>query len=191
MQKAIWVFLPHLILGQETRWVYFTASEPNLWFHASSRLIVYILYYHFVGLAYTSFMWCYAYTVISQDAMPAVTGIWLVVQQIVLTILFKLLRLVYTTVQCVNWHINGTARKLREARLPQNYERSAHVLDVVYLHKFSSMDNTSLSNFLYTHNRFENPQYIIDNDNVTLMDIDERNAIFCEAQEKGMLASKG
>jgi len=124
----------------------------------------------------------------SNLAMPAVTGTWLVAQQTVLTVLFKLLRLMYTAVQRINWHINGTARKLREARLPQNYERSAHVLDVVLLHKFSLIDTMSLSNFLYAHNRFENPQYIVDNDHITLLHVDEREAIFCEAREKGIMA---
>ena len=46
---------------------------------------------------------------------------------------------------------------------------------------------TSVSDFLLTHNRFENPQYIIDNDNITLLTINEHEAVFCEAKEKGRL----
>ena len=50
----------------------------------------------------------------------ALTGNWLVVIlcSIVTTALYKLLRLVFTTVQSIYWQLNGTARKLREARLP-------------------------------------------------------------------------
>jgi len=46
---------------------------------------------------------------------------------------------------------------------------------------------TAIEDFLCTHNRFENPQYIIDNENITLMTVNEHDAIFCEPKEKGML----
>jgi len=114
-------------------------------------------------------------------------GNWLVAERLVTTILFKLLRLVFIIVQRCYWHLNGTAKRLCEACLPDNYERSAHVLDVVFCHTFSSMELLATGNFLCTHNRFENPQYIIDNDNITLMTINDRDAIFCEAREKGTL----
>ena len=119
--------------------------------------------------------------------MPAF-GIRLVVQQLVKTILFFLLRLMFIAVQRIYWQLNGTARKLREARLPQNYELSAQVLDVVFAHKFCPMETTSIKNFLCTHKRFENPQYIINSENITLMTINEHDAVFCEPEEKGKLA---
>ena len=112
-------------------------------------------------------------------------GNWLLIQRLVTTTLYKLLRLVFTTVQSIYWQLNGTARKQREARLPHNYERSAQVLDVVLFHKFSREQATTVDNFLCTHNRFEHPQYIIDNDSITLMAINEHDAVFCEPQEKG------
>jgi len=117
----------------------------------------------------------------------ALSGNWLLVQRLVTTTLYKLLRLVFIVVQRINWKFNGTAQKLREARLPHNYNRSAQVLDVVFFHKFDSAQRTTVDNFLCTHNRFENPQYIIDNDNITLMTITKYDAVFCEAKEKGGL----
>ena len=113
------------------------------------------------------------------------TGNWLLVQRLVTTILYKLLRLVFITVQRICWQLNGTAQKLREARLPHNYDRSAHVLDVFLFHKFCFADLTTVDNFLCTHNRFENPQYIIDNENITLLTINDHDAVFCETKEKG------
>jgi len=113
------------------------------------------------------------------------TGNWLVAQRIVTTILYKLLRLVFITVQRIYWQLNGTAQKLREARLPHNYERSAQVLDVVMCYKFSHNNCNTIDNFLCCHNRFENPQYIIDNEHVTLLTFTEHDAVFCEAKEKG------
>ena len=111
------------------------------------------------------------------------TGNWLLIQRFVTTALYQLLRLVFITVQSIFWQINGTARKVREARLPHNYERSAQVLDVLLVHCFGHA--TTTDSFICTHNRFEHPQYIIDNDNITLMTINEHEAVFCEPVEKG------
>jgi len=110
----------------------------------------------------------------------------LLAQRIVMTMLFKLLRLVFITVQRIYWELNGTAQKLREARLPHNYERSAQVLDVVlYYNNVNIGDCKTIANFLCTHNRFENPQYIVDNEHVTLLTFTEHDVVFCEAKEKG------
>jgi len=115
----------------------------------------------------------------------ALTGNWLLIERFVITTVYKLLRVVFITVQSIFWQLNGTGRKIREARLPENYERSAQVLDVLLVHKFCSAQLTTVDNFLCTHNRFEHPQYIIDNDNITLMTINEHDAVFCEPAEKG------
>jgi len=113
------------------------------------------------------------------------TGNWLLVQRLVAITLYKLLRLVFITVQRIYWELNGTARKLREARLLHNYDRSAQVLDVVLFYKFCHSRRTTVDDFLCTHNRFENPQYIIDHENITLMTITEHDAVFCETKDKG------
>ena len=112
-------------------------------------------------------------------------GNWLLIRRFVTTILYKLLRLVFITVQRIYWQLNGTAQKLHEARLPHNYERSAQVLDVVFFHKFCHLQKTTVDNFLCTHNRFERPHYIIDNDNISLLTINEHDAVFCEPEDKG------
>ena len=113
------------------------------------------------------------------------SGNWLVAERLVTTTLYKLLRLIFIAIQRIWWELNGTAQKLHEARLPHNYHRSAQVLDVVLSHTFCYVQSITLDNFLCVHNRFENPQYIIDNDNITLMTITERDAVFCETKEKG------
>jgi len=105
--------------------------------------------------------------------------------RIVTTILYTLVRLVFIAVQRVCWQLNGTARRVRDARLPRNYERSAQVLDVVRRHKLSVLPQTSIDRVLCTHNRFENPKYIIDNDNISLMTITDHDAVFCEPEKKG------
>jgi len=114
------------------------------------------------------------------------TGNWLLAKRLVTTALYKLLRLVFITVQRIYWQLNGTARQLREARLPCNYERSAQVLDVVHCHMFCLIQTMTVDNFLCTHNRFEHPRYIVDNEHITLLTITEHDAVFCEAKEKGI-----
>ena len=86
------------------------------------------------------------------------SGKWLLAERLVTTSLYKLLRLVFITVQRLYWQLNGTAQQLREARLPQNFDRSAQVLDIILFHKFCLVQTTTVDNFLCTHNRFENPQ---------------------------------
>jgi len=115
------------------------------------------------------------------------SGNWLLAKRLVTTALYKLLRLVFITVQRIYWQLNGTARQLRQARLPHNYQRSAQVLDVVLCHMFCFIQTMTVDNFLCTHNRFENPQYIINNEHITLLTITEHDAVFCEAKEKGIL----
>ena len=113
------------------------------------------------------------------------SGNWLLAYNIVTTILYKFLRLVFITVQRIYWQLDGTAQKLREARQPHNYEQSAQVLDVLLCHRFSGGLTITVDNFLLIHNHFEDQQYIIDNDNITLLAISEHDAVFCEAKEKG------
>jgi len=115
------------------------------------------------------------------------SGNWLLAERLAMTALYKLLRLVFIVVQRIYWQLNGTAQKLREARLPQNYDRSAQVLDVVLFYKYSPGEIITVDDILCTHNRFENPQYIIDNDNVTLMTVNEHDAVFCETGQKGII----
>ena len=107
------------------------------------------------------------------------------VGQLVKVTLFKLLRLVYCPTQRLYWQLNGTARRMRDARDPVNYERSAQVLDIVIVCKFCELQNTVFEDYLCTHSRFENPQFILDNDDVSLLCVNDQNAIFVQAEEKG------
>lgn len=119
------------------------------------------------------------------------SGNWLLAERFLTTILYKLLRLLFISIQQIYWQLNGTTRRLREARLPHNYEWSAQVLDVVMFHQFCSSPMTTVDNFLCTHNRFEHPRYIIDNENITLLTINEQDAIFCETRDKDMRVWRG
>ena len=101
--------------------------------------------------------------------------------------MFRLLRLVFCVFQTVYWQLNGTAKQLREAHLPENYDRSAEVLDVLLSYEFCSTGLKGMENFICTHNRFEGPQYVLDNDHINLMFITDTHAVFCEPISKGKL----
>jgi len=115
------------------------------------------------------------------------SGNWLLAERLVTTFLYRLLRLLFISIQHIYWQVNGTAQRRREARLLHNYDRSAQVLDVILFHKFCHSQATTVDNFLCTHNRFETPQYIIDNEHITLLTINDRDAVFCETEDKGQL----
>lgn len=108
------------------------------------------------------------------------------VERLITTALFKLLRLIFCPIQQLIWKVNGTADKVRQARDPLNYKRSAHVLDILMYHKFCELQNTVFEEFLTTHNRFEDPQFILDNDDISLMCVNDENAVFVQAREKGL-----
>jgi len=98
---------------------------------------------------------------------------------------FKLLRLVVVSFQSVYWQLNGTARQVREADRPENYERSAQILDVRLIFKFVNFLLFRMEDFICTHNRFVSPQYVFDNDNINLMFVTDTHAAFCEPSGKG------
>ena len=109
-----------------------------------------------------------------------------IIRRLATTSAFKLLRLVFSVFQTVYWHANGTAKQVREAERPENYRRSAQVLDIRMMHKFCDVQLFAMDNFICTHSRFESPQYVLDNDNINLMFVTETHAVFCEPIRKGM-----
>ena len=110
----------------------------------------------------------------------------LVFQRLALVAAFRLIRFVVMAIQKVFWELNGTAQLIRQSSEPRMYPRSAQVLDVVWNVHFCEMQATFIEDFLCFHNRFEDPQYVIDNEDVTLMMVTDTSAIFCVPREKGL-----
>jgi hypothetical protein len=100
--------------------------------------------------------------------------------------IFRFARLLCIVVQRIYWKLNGTARKLRQSIDPRNYERSAQVLDVIIEHKFCENQPNTVEDFICFHNRFENPQFVIDNEHVTLLTITDTSAVFAVAINKDL-----
>jgi len=118
-------------------------------------------------------------------------GFPLVFRRLVTSTLFKVFRLFFIAIQKIAWNLNGTASRIREIRSDKRlYDQSAQVVDIVAFKPFCLLRSYKMNNFIYTHNRFENPQYVIDNDNVSLYKIEANRVIFVEARDKDMLLWK-
>jgi Sulfotransferase domain len=117
----------------------------------------------------------------------ALSGIFLILSRAVSTILFQLLRVIVTSFQQLKWKFDGTAELLVNSHHPDNYEQSAHVLNIIMRHKFDILNVFSTTDFICTHNRFVSPSYVLSNDNVSLLTITETDAVFIEACESNML----
>jgi len=76
---------------------------------------------------------------------------------------------------------------VREAGCAENYDGSAQVLDIRLMHKFCDVQLFAMDNFICTHNRFESPQYVLDQDNINLMFLTDTHAVFCEPTHSGRL----
>jgi len=109
-----------------------------------------------------------------------------IISRTVTTSAFKLLRIVFGAFQAVYWKMSGTAKQVREAGRHENYNFSAQVLDIRMMHKFCDVQLFAMDNFICTHNRFDSPQYVFDNDNVNLMFVTDTHAVFCEAIHRGV-----
>jgi len=116
----------------------------------------------------------------------ALLGLMLVIQRSLSTACFLVARFLFSVVQRIYWELNGTGRRLRECTDPQYYERSAQVLDVLAAHRFCDLQQHSMNEFICVHNRFENPQFLVDNEHATLFDINEQNAVFVATKDKGV-----
>jgi len=95
-------------------------------------------------------------------------------------IAWEIMNFIFCCIQGIYWIINGTYWQLRESRLPANYKTSGQVLNVQFRHKLDTyIFQAKCSDFLLTHNRFENPEYVLQ-DHVCLYSVNENEAIFVE-----------
>lgn len=99
---------------------------------------------------------------------------------------FEIVRFVHGLHQSITWRLTGIRSQMQDAKQPEFYDRCAQVLNIRLYFAFDPMGTTSRRHFICSHNRFENPRYIFENEHVTLMSIDEEYAMFAEASSKDM-----
>ena len=99
----------------------------------------------------------------------------LVVAKVLLWLLDCLLDLV------LGYTVTGGTREERR-RAWMDHEHSAHLVRVVARGRRVEMQQFNLTNFLYVHEKYVSPRYILEHENVTLFSMDAKNAIFCVSE---------
>ena len=66
-----------------------------------------------------------------------------------------------------------------ELKLSKRYEKSAHLVKLLARGTINLIDNHDKSNFLYVHESYQHPSYILKHDNIVLKGLDNKYAIFC------------
>ena len=83
----------------------------------------------------------------------------------------------------VVWRLNGTLRQLAENQRPENYERSAQVLRIIFTYRYDVfLQPLSLIDFFLVHEQFDHSERVL-KDNVELYYVDDKQAVFTEAEE--------
>ena len=83
----------------------------------------------------------------------------------------------------VVWRLNGTLRQLVENQRPENYEKSAQVLRIIFTYRYDLIiQRPSIVDFFLVHTNFDHPGRIL-KDNVDLYYVDDKQAVFTEAEE--------
>ena len=64
-------------------------------------------------------------------------------------------------------------------RSENDYEHSAQVVNIMGRGAYSLIINHQLYNFVWRHEKYVHPRYILEHDNITLMGITPTHAFFC------------
>ena len=98
----------------------------------------------------------------------------------------KILKLIISIVNKVTYFILGRSilkGSEEEIKLSKQYENSAHLVNVLGRGTISLIENHDESNFLYIHDSYQHPSYILKNDNIVLKGLNSRYAIFCVSEK--------
>ena len=89
----------------------------------------------------------------------------------------------------LRWRLTGIHRQIIQNKREENFSRCAQVLRIVAWSKFCFVQPVDMSDFIYVHQDFLHPQYVLQNDNVFLFFIDHTNeyAVFAEGEEGQLL----
>ena len=72
----------------------------------------------------------------------------------------------------------------KEQEMSKEYEHSAHIMNIYSRATISFFGNHDETNFICLHDQYVHPNYILENDHVMLMGVDDKRAYFCISDEK-------
>ena len=76
--------------------------------------------------------------------------------------------------------ISVTKGSKEERLIARNYDHSAHVVKILWKAKPTLLAMTKEHHFIYKHEQYVHPNYILQNANVTIMAIQKNFAVFAE-----------
>lgn len=122
-------------------------------------------------------------------ALRLFASFMLVSRRFLKKLVFLFFRWFFIQVQDIWWRISGIKSQLDQNQKPGSYARSAHALKVVTWVKYDFFIPPSLKDFLLLHDEFLDPEYVIENDNVSLFFLDPEKdlAVFGQCKPGKML----
>ena len=99
-------------------------------------------------------------------------------------LVYVIVHAIFTFLQYhIVWRLNGTLKKLADSQCPENYDKSAQVLHIIFTHRYDIITQPlSLVDFFLVHECFDHPERVL-KDNVDIYYVDEKQAVFTEAEE--------
>ena len=76
--------------------------------------------------------------------------------------------------------LDGTKEEQERSK---QYECSAHIINIYSRGSINLYGNQNERNFLYLHDRYVHPKFILEHEHVILMGLDEKRAYFCIAKD--------
>ena len=71
-----------------------------------------------------------------------------------------------------------------ERKKSEEYENSAHMVNIVARGTYSVLMIHQLRNFVWHHEKYVHPRYVLEHDNITLMGVTPTHAFFCLSDPK-------
>ncbi|CAH1785752.1 unnamed protein product [Owenia fusiformis] len=95
-------------------------------------------------------------------------------------IVYIIIRFVFVKLQRLYWRLTGLSSTIDDINDGKNYKKSAQVAKIIWRGKFTDFMVTQEADFLCTHEKFDDPRCVLD-DNITLYGITDNNeALFVE-----------
>ena len=82
----------------------------------------------------------------------------------------------------LGYTIQHGTRKERESS--EEYEHSAQVVNLLGRGAYSPLQPHQLDNFVWCHEKYVHPKYVLDHDNITLMSVTPSHAFFCVSDKE-------
>ena len=117
--------------------------------------------------------------------MPHYPSFWSWLTHTMKYLVYVIVHAIFTFLQYhIVWRLNGTLKKLADSQCPENYDKSAQVLRIIFTHRYDILiQPLSVVDFFRVHEFFDHPERV-PTDNIDMYYVDdEKRVVFTEAEE--------